>query len=220
MPIGLVGKKCGMTRIFTDDGASIPVTVIHVDSNRVTQLKTDDTDGYRSIQIAAGTKRPTLISKAAAGQCAKAGVELSNNFCEFRLADGEETELKVGDEIKVDIFSDGQLVDVSGTSKGKGFAGGVRRHNFGTNNRNSVSLAHRTIGSTGQCQTPGRVFKGRKMPGQLGNVKRTQQSLKLVKVDAERNLLLIKGAVPGAKGGEVIVLPSVKHRNRDSEGAS
>lgn len=210
MPIGLVGKKCGMTRVFTEDGASIPVTVIHIEPNRVSQLKTDETDGYRSVQIAVGTKRRNLVTKAVAGHCAKANTELTKHFIEYRIAEGENSELKVGDEIKVDIFKEGQMVDVQGTSKGKGFQGGVRRHNFGTNNRNSVSLAHRTIGSTGMCQTPGRVFKGRKMPGQMGNVQRTQQSLTLVKVDAERNILLVKGSIPGAKNGDVTVFPSVK----------
>lgn len=212
MPIGIVGKKCGMTRIFTEDGASIPVTVVHVEPNRVSQIKTTENDGYRSIQVAVGTKRANLVNKPLSGQCGKAGIEVTKHMMEFRLHDDETSELNVGDEIKVDIFNDGQVIDVHGTSKGKGFAGGVRRHNFGTNNRNNVSLAHRTIGSTGQCQTPGRVFKGKKMPGQLGNKKSTTQSLTLVKVDAERDLLLIKGAVPGAKGGRVVIMPSVKQR--------
>lgn len=210
MPIGLVGRKCGMTRVFTEEGASVPVTVIEVESNRVAQVKTQENDGYSSIQVAAGHKRANLISKPLAGHLAKAGVEATKNLSEFRFQEGESNDLKAGDEIKVDIFQQGQFVDVKSRSKGKGFAGGIKRHNFGTNNRSNVSLAHRTIGSTGQCQTPGRVFKGRKMPGQLGNKNCTVQSLEIVRVDPERNLLLIKGAVPGAKGGKVVVLPSCK----------
>lgn len=210
MPIGVIGRKCGMTRLFTEDGASIPVTVVEVQSNRVAQVKTDETDGYRSIQVAVGTKRANLVNKALAGHYAKAGVEAARGLKEFRLAEGENVELNVGDEIKVDIFNEGQYVDVQGRSKGKGFQGGVRRHNFGTNNRNAVSLAHRTIGSTGQCQTPGRVFKGKKMPGHMGDANVTVQSLQVVKVDSDRNLLLIKGAIPGAKNGDVLVLPSIK----------
>lgn len=210
MPIGLVGRKCGMTRIFTEEGASVPVTVIEVESNRIAQVKTQENDGYSSIQVAAGHKRANLVSKPLAGHLAKAGVEAAKNLSEFRFHDGESSDLKAGDEIKVDIFEQGQFVDVRSRSKGKGFAGGVKRHNFGTNNRSAVSLAHRTIGSTGQCQTPGRVFKGKKMPGQMGNKNCTIQSLEIVRVDLERNLLLIKGAVPGAKGGKVVVLPSCK----------
>lgn len=212
MPIGVVGRKCGMTRIFTEDGASLPVTVIEVTPNRVAQVKTDEQDGYRSIQVAVGTKRANLVNKPLSGHFAKAGVESARSLKEFRLAEGESTELNVGDEIKVDIFAEGQYVDVQGRSKGKGFQGGVKRHNFGTNNRNAVSLAHRTIGSTGQCQTPGRVFKGRKMSGHMGDANVTVQSLQLVRVDSERNLLLIKGAVPGSKNGDVVVLPSIKRK--------
>lgn len=212
MPIGVIGRKCGMTRVFTEDGASIPVTVIEVQSNRVAQIKTEEKDGYRSVQVAIGTKRPNLVNKAKTGHYAKAGLETARGLKEFRLKDGENVELQVGDEIKVDIFKVGQIVDVQGRSKGKGFQGGVRRHNFGTNNRSNVSLAHRTIGSTGMCQTPGRVFKGRKMPGHLGDALTTTQALQVVRVDTERNLLLIKGAVPGAKNGDVIVLPSVKQQ--------
>ena len=218
MPIGLVGRKCGMTRVFTEEGASVPVTVIEVESNRVAQVKTQEKDGYSSIQVAAGHKRANLVSKPLAGHLAKAGVEATKNLSEFRFHNDESNELKAGDEIKVDIFQQGQFVDVRSRSKGKGFAGGIKRHNFGTNNRSNVSLAHRTIGSSGQCQTPGRVFKGKKMPGQMGNKNCTIQSLEIVRVDAERNLLLIKGAVPGAKGGKVVVLPSCK-KSQQSQGA-
>lgn len=217
MPIGVIGRKCGMTRVFTEAGDSIPVTVIEVQSNRVAQVKTDETDGYRSIQVAIGTKRANLVNKAMSGHYAKAGVESARGLKEFRLNADENVELNVGDEIKVDMFQDGQLVDVQGRSKGKGFQGGVKRHNFGTNNRSNVSLAHRTIGSTGMCQTPGRVFKGRKMPGHLGDEMVTTQSLTVVKVDTDRNLLLIKGSVPGAKNGDVIVLPSVKQKKAEGK---
>lgn len=215
MPIGVVGRKCGMTRVFTEDGASLPVTVIEVKPNRVAQVKTEEQDGYRSIQVAVGTKRANLVNKALTGHYAKAGIEAARSLKEFRLVEGEGAELTVGDEIKVDIFAEGQYVDVQGRSKGKGFQGGVKRHNFGTNNRSAVSLAHRTIGSTGQCQTPGRVFKGKKMPGHMGDANVTVQSLQLVRVDNERNLLLIKGAVPGSKNGDVVILPSIKRKQGD-----
>jgi len=209
--IGVIGQKRGMTRVFTDDGASVPVTVVEVAPNRVTQIKTVENDGYRAIQITRGEKRAALISRPIAGHFAKSGVEAGDGLWEFRL-DGEEgAELEAGSEIKADIFAAGQIVDVTGVSKGKGFAGAVKRHNFRTQDAtHGNSLAHRAPGSIGQCQTPGRVFKGKKMAGQMGNVRKTTQNLEVVRVDAERNLLLIKGAVPGAKGGNVIVKPAAK----------
>lgn len=210
MALGLVGKKCGMTRVFTEDGVSIPVTVVSIENNRIAQIKDVETDGYHAIQIASGSKRPSILGKAATGHFAKAKIEPGANLCEFRLQQAED-ELKVGDELRADMFTVGQKVDVAGTSKGRGFSGGVRRHNFRTQDAShGNSLSHRTLGSTGNCQTPGRVFKGRKMAGQYGNARATIQNLEIVRVDAERNLLLIKGAVPGAKGGRVIIEPAVK----------
>ncbi|MDJ0656194.1 MAG: 50S ribosomal protein L3 [Xanthomonadales bacterium] len=209
--IGVIGQKRGMTRVFTDDGASVPVTVIEVAPNRVTQVKTEESDGYRAVQVTRGSKRSSLISKPRAGHYAKAGVEAGEGLWEFSLDEGEGAELEAGGEITAEVFSAGQMVDVTGISKGKGFAGVVKRHNFRTQDAtHGNSLAHRAPGSIGQCQTPGRVFKGKKMAGQMGNVRRTIQNLEVVRVDAERNLLLIKGAVPGASGGNVIVRPAVK----------
>lgn len=211
MAIGIVGRKVGMTRVFTEDGVSIPVTVIEAEPNRVSQLKTVETDGYRGLQVTVGARRPNRVTKAQAGHFAKAGVEAGRNVCEFRLDDGEGDELAPGAEIKVDRFEAGQLVDVIGRSIGKGYAGVVKRHNFRTQDAtHGNSLAHRAPGSIGQNQTPGRVFKGKKMAGHMGNVRRTTQNLEVVRVDAERNLLLIKGSVPGAKGSDVIVSPAVK----------
>src|SRR5690606_16973114 len=203
----------GMTRVFTEDGVSVPVTVIEATPNRVTQVKTEETDGYRAVQVTTGTRRPSRVNKPAAGHFAKAGVEAGRGLWEFRL-DGE-GDFEVGGEIKVDIFEVGQKVDVTGISKGKGFAGTVKRHNFSTQDAShGNSLSHRVPGSIGQNQTPGRVFKGKKMAGHLGNVRRTVQNLEVVRVDAERNLLLVRGAVPGSEGGDVIVRPSVKARNK------
>ena len=211
MTIGVVGRKVGMTRVFTDDGASLPVTVIEIEPNRVSQIKTLDTDGYRAVQVTTGSRKASRVTKPAAGHFAKAGVEAGRGLWEFRLADGEE--LETAGEIKVDIFEAGQKVDVSGVSIGKGFAGGVKRHNFRTQDAtHGNSLSHRAPGSIGQCQTPGRVFKGKRMAGHMGAVKRTAQNLEVVRVDADRNLLLVKGAVPGAKGGNVVVRPAVKAR--------
>jgi large subunit ribosomal protein L3 len=213
MTIGVIGRKVGMTRVFTDEGASLPVTVIEVEPNRIAQLKTADSDGYRAVQITTGKRKANRVSKPEAGHFAKAGVEAGRGVWEFRLADGEGEDFAVAGEIKVDIFEAGQKVDVTGTSIGKGFAGGVKRHHFRTQDAtHGNSLSHRAPGSIGQCQTPGRVFKGKKMAGQMGNVKRTMQNLEVVRVDAERNLLLVKGAVPGSKGGSVIVRPAVKAR--------
>jgi large subunit ribosomal protein L3 len=211
MSIGLIGRKVGMTRIFTEDGVSIPVTVIEATPNRVTQLRTEDTDGYRALQVTAGTKKANRVNKAAAGHFAKAGVEAGRGLWEFRLADNEGADIEVGSELTVEIFNDTKKVDVAGTSKGKGFAGVIKRWNFSSQRMtHGNSLSHRAPGSIGQNQSPGKVFKGKKMAGQLGNKRITTQSLELVRVDAENNLLLIKGAVPGATGGDVIILPAGK----------
>ena len=211
MAVGIIGKKAGMTRIFTDDGVSIPVTVLEVEPNRVTQLRTRDADGYRAFQVTTGARRASRVTKAMAGHYAKAGTEAGRDLWEFRLADGEGDDIEVGKQIGVDIFEAGQKVDVAGSTVGKGFAGGVKRHNFHMQDAtHGNSISHRAPGSIGQCQTPGRVFKGKKMAGHMGNVRRTIQNLEVVRVDAERNLLLVKGAVPGARGGDVIVTPAVK----------
>jgi large subunit ribosomal protein L3 len=200
-----------MTRIFTDDGVSIPVTVLEVEPNRVTQLRTRDADGYRAFQVTSGARRASRVTKAMAGHYAKAGTEAGRGLWEFRLADGEGDDIEVGKQIGVDIFEAGQKVDVAGSTVGKGFAGGVKRHNFHMQDAtHGNSISHRAPGSIGQCQTPGRVVKGKKMAGHMGNVRRTIQNLEVVRVDAERNLLLVKGAVPGARGGDVIVTPAVK----------
>jgi large subunit ribosomal protein L3 len=211
MTIGVVGRKCGMTRVFTEDGISIPVTVIEAQPNRITQVKTLENDGYRALQIAAGSRKASRVSKPEAGHFAAAKVEAGDLVTEFRLDDSDEGEFEMGGEIKVDLFEEGQKVDVIGTSIGKGYAGTVKRHNFRTQDAtHGNSLAHRAPGSIGQNQTPGRVFKGKKMSGQMGNVRRTAQNLEVVRVDAERNVLLIKGSVPGHAGGKVIVRPAVK----------
>jgi large subunit ribosomal protein L3 len=213
MTIGLVGRKAGMTRVFTEDGRSVPVTVIEVDPNRVTQVKTVEVDGYRALQVTTGKRRASRVTKPMAGHFAKANTEAGRGVWEFRLADGEGEGIDVGAEIKVDVFQAGQKVDVAGTSIGKGFQGGVKRHHFRTQDAtHGNSLSHRVLGSIGQNQTPGRVFKGKKMAGHMGSVRRTAQTLEVVRVDAERNLLLVKGAVPGSEGGDVIVKPAVKAR--------
>jgi large subunit ribosomal protein L3 len=218
MTMGIVGRKCGMTRVFTDDGVSIPVTVIEAQPNRITQVKTNETDGYRALQVTAGSKKPSRVSKPQAGHFAAAKVEAGDLVCEFRLSDSDEAEFEQGGELRVDLFAEGQKVDVIGTSIGKGFAGTVKRHNFRTQDAtHGNSLAHRAPGSIGQNQTPGRVFKGKKMSGHMGNVRRTVQNLEVVRVDAERNLLLIKGAVPGHSGGKVIVRPAVKGANKGAQ---
>jgi len=218
MAIGLVGRKCGMTRIFTDAGESIPVTVIEALPNRVTQVKDEDRDGYRAIQVTSGTVKPSRLSKPQAGHFAKAGVEAGRGLREFRLAEGEGGELKVGSTITVEAFETGQVVDVIGTSIGKGYAGTVKRHNFRTQDAtHGNSLSHRAPGSIGQNQSPGRVFKGKKMSGHMGDVRTTSVNLEVVRVDAERNLILVKGSVPGSKGGSVVVRPAVKARTPKSE---
>lgn len=211
MTIGLVGRKRGMTRVFTEEGVSIPVTVIEARPNRITQVKTAESDGYRALQVTAGSRKPSRVSKAQAGHFARAKVEAGDLTMEFRLADEDEGEFEAGNEIKVDLFQPGQKVDVTGTTIGKGFAGTVKRHNFRTQDAtHGNSLSHRAPGSIGQNQTPGRVFKGKKMSGHMGNVQRTVQNLEIVRVDEERNLLLVRGAVPGHKGGSVVVRPAVK----------
>ena len=211
MTIGLIGRKRGMTRVFTEQGDSIPVTVIEASPNRVTQVKTVETDGYNALQVTLGTRRANLLSKPQTGHFAKAEVEAGEGLWELRLEDEGAEAYEAGAELSVEQFEVGQRVDVTGTSKGKGFAGGVKRHNFRTQDAtHGNSLAHRAPGSIGQCQTPGRVFKGKKMAGQMGNERVTTQNLEVVRVDAERNLLLVKGAIPGANGGQIMVRPAVK----------
>jgi large subunit ribosomal protein L3 len=215
MTMGIVGRKCGMTRVFTEDGVSIPVTVIEAQPNRITQVKTVETDGYRALQVTAGSKKPSRVSKPQAGHFANAKVEAGDLLSELRISEVDEEEYQVGSALKVDLFEEGQKVDVIGTSIGKGFAGTVKRHNFSMQDAtHGNSLAHRAPGSIGQNQTPGRVFKGKKMSGHMGNVRRTAQNLEIVRVDTERNLLLIKGAVPGHSGGKVIVRPVIKAANQ------
>ncbi|PCH61631.1 MAG: 50S ribosomal protein L3 [Gammaproteobacteria bacterium] len=215
MTIGVVGRKAGMTRIFTDMGESIPVTVIEVAPNLVTQVKDIDNDGYRALQVTTGSRRASRVTKPMAGHFAKANVEAGRGTWEFRLDDGEGDDVAVGQAFGADVFSDGDTVDVAGTTIGRGFAGVVKRHNFAMQDAtHGNSLSHRAPGSIGQNQTPGRVFKGKKMAGHMGNVRRTVQNLQVVRVDMERNLLLIKGAVPGAAGGDVIITPAEKSRNK------
>ncbi|WOT05148.1 50S ribosomal protein L3 [Shewanella youngdeokensis] len=211
MAIGLIGRKVGMTRIFNEDGASVPVTVIEIAANRVTQVRTLDTDGYRALQVTTGTKKANRITKPEAGHFAKAGVEAGRGLWEMRLADDEGVGIEVGAELNVDIFAEIAKVDVTGQSKGKGFQGGIKRWNFHAQDMtHGNSLAHRSNGSIGQNQTPGRVFKGKKMSGHMGAERVTTQNLDVVRVDAERNLLLVKGAVPGATNGDLIIKPAVK----------
>jgi large subunit ribosomal protein L3 len=215
MGMGLVGRKAGMTRVFTEAGETVPVTVIEVLPNRVTQVKTQDRDGYRAVQVTYGTRRPQLYSKAVTGHYARANVAPGRALVEFRLTDGDQSELKAGSEIKADLFKEGEKVDVTGTTIGKGFAGVMKRHNFaGGYASHGNSLSHRAPGSIGQRQTPGRVFKGRRMSGHMGVARRTTENLRVVQVDIERNLLLIRGAVPGAEGGQVIVRASLKAARR------
>jgi large subunit ribosomal protein L3 len=209
MSLGLVGRKVGMTRFFTDDGTSVPVTVIEVEPNRVSQIKTVETDGYVAVQVVTGTRRASRVTRPMAGHYKKAGVEAGRGAWEFRVDSVDEIEL--GAEFKVDLFAQGQIVDVAGVSKGKGFQGGVKRHNFRMQDAtHGNSISHRSNGSIGQNQTPGRVFKGKKMSGHMGARNTTTQNLEVVKVDIERNLLLIRGAVPGAKTGDVIIRAASK----------
>ena len=211
MAIGLVGRKCGMTRVFTDAGDSVPVTVVELLPNRVTQVKTAERDGYRAVQVTYGERRPQLLSKAVAGHYAKANVAPGRALLEFRLRDADDADLQTGAQLKVDRFTAGQRVDVTGVTIGKGFAGVMKRHNFaGGYASHGHSVSHRVPGSIGQRQTPGRVFPGKRMSGHMGVVRRTTENLTVISVDAARNLLLISGAVPGSEGGQVLVRPSVK----------
>ncbi len=211
MALGIVGKKVGMSRVFGPDGVVAPVTVVAVERNHVAQIKDVESDGYRAVQIASGTRRPSRVTKALAGHFAKAKIEPAASLWEFRLTGDEGQGLEVGAEVRVDIFTEGQKVDVQGTTIGKGFAGVIKRHHFGGGRAShGNSLSHRAPGSIGQRQTPGRVFPGKKMAGHLGDKIRTQQNLVIVRVDAERNLLLIRGAVPGSAGSDVVVRPAVK----------
>jgi large subunit ribosomal protein L3 len=214
MSLGLIGRKIGMTRIFTESGDSLPVTVVDVTGNRVTQVKTSETDGYSAVQVAFGVKRPIRVNKPLAGHFSKAGSEAASSLKEFRLAsDREVMQLTLGSIVEIDIFQAGQKVDVSGTTIGKGYAGTIKRHHFSSNRAShGNSKAHRKPGSIGMAQDPGRIFPGKRMSGHLGNEKRTTQNLEIIRIDKERNLLLIKGAVPGSKGGEVIISSSVKSK--------
>lgn len=215
MAIGVIGRKAGMIRIFTEEGHSIPVTVIEVEPNRVTQIRGEETDGYRAVQVTNGQRKTSRVSKPMAGHFKKAGVEAGVVLHEFRLGEGEGAEFAPASEIRVDIFAPGQKVDVRGVTKGRGFAGVIRRHHFRSQDAtHGNSLSHRAPGSIGQNQTPGRVFKGKRMAGHLGDVNRCQQNLEVVRVDVERNLLLVRGGIPGPAGGRVVVLPSVKHKSK------
>ena len=209
--MGLVGRKAGMSRVFTEDGKSIPVTLIEATPNRITQIKTVEADGYSAVQVTAGVKRAALINKTGAGHYAKAKVEAGRGLWEFRVADDKLSDYEIGGEVKADIFAEGQMVDVQGVTKGKGFQGTIKRWNFTMGDAtHGNSLSHRSPGSIGQRQTPGRVFPGKKMSGHMGAVNQTTQSLQVVKVDAERGLIAVRGAVPGAPGGDVIVRPTSK----------
>lgn len=215
MAIGVIGKKIGMSRVFTGEGSAVPVTVLAVDPNRITQVKEEAKDGYRAVQVTVGSRRPGRVTKALAGHFAKAGVNAGEGLWEFRLDAGEGDGLAAGAEIKVDIFTVGQKVDVQGTSIGKGFAGVIKRHHFGGGRAtHGNSLSHRAPGSIGQRQTPGRVFPGKRMAGHMGSETCTQQNLEVVRVDAERNLLLVKGAVPGAKGAHLVIRPAAKAKKK------
>jgi len=213
MSLGLLGRKVGMMRIFTDDGDSIPVTVLDVSDNRVTQIKTPETDGYSAVQVTFGKRRPSRVNKAAAGHLAKAGVEAGTVLKEFPVDPAKASEFKPGDTIAVSLFEAGQRVDVQGVTIGKGYAGTIKRYNFGSGRAtHGNSRSHNVPGSIGMAQDPGRVFPGKRMTGHMGDVTRTVQNLEIAKIDAERKLLLVKGAIPGAKGGQVIVTPAVKAR--------
>jgi large subunit ribosomal protein L3 len=211
MSLGLIGRKIGMTRIFTDEGDSIPVTVLEVVPNRVTQIKNIKNDGYESLQIAYGQKKPNKISKSLAGLYAKVGAEAGTGLREFKIPSVDLPNFTTESKITVEIFQPGQKVDVTGTTIGKGFQGAIKRHHFAAQHAtHGVSLSHRALGGTGQCQDPGRVFPGKKMPGHLGDKRRTTQNLEVVRIDPQRNLILIKGAVPGSKGSDIMIRPAVK----------
>jgi large subunit ribosomal protein L3 len=215
MALGVIGKKIGMSRVYRADGSAVPVTVLEVGPNRITQVKTDDNDGYRAVQVTIGERRPSRVTKPLAGHYAKANVAPGRGLWEFRLDKGEGEALAAGSEIKADIFAAGQFVDVQGTTIGKGFAGVIKRHHFrGGRATHGNSLSHRAPGSIGQRQTPGRVFPGKPMAGHLGNKVRTQQNLEVVRVDVDKNLLLVKGAVPGPKGADVVIRPAVKAKKK------
>ena len=220
MSLGLIGRKVGMTRVFTDDGASIPVTVLEVIPNRVTQIKTVASDGYTSLQVAHGTRRASRVTKALTGHYAKAGVAAGSGIKEFNVTADVLASYQVGGNVTVEIFTPGQLVDVTGSSIGKGFAGAIKRHHFKSNRAShGNSKSHNVPGSIGMAQDPGRVFPGKRMPGHLGDTTVTTQNLEVVRVDVERNLLLIKGAIPGSKGGDVVVRPAIKAKLQKSKGA-
>ena len=211
MSLGLVGRKVGMTRIFTDDGDSIPVTVVEVGDNRVTQIKTDETDGYTAVQVTFGSRRASRVTKPLAGHLAKAGVEAGEVIKEFRIDAAKAAELQAGSSLSVDLFQVGQKIDVQGVTIGKGYAGTIKRHHFASGRAtHGNSRSHNVPGSIGMAQDPGRVFPGKRMTGHLGDVTRTVQNLEIAKIDAERKLLLVKGAIPGSKGGKVVVTPAVK----------
>jgi large subunit ribosomal protein L3 len=215
MAIGIVGRKAGMTRVFTEDGVSVPVTVIHVEPNRVTRVNSTESDGYNAIQVTVGAVKASRLNKPMTGHYAKSGVEAGRGLWEFRLDDHGGDTPEVGAELGASLFEIGQKVDVRGVSKGKGFQGGVKRHNFRTQDAtHGNSLSHRAPGSIGQCQTPGRVFKGKKMAGHMGAERVTTQNIEVVRVDTERNLLLVKGAVPGSRGGDVVITPAIKQKNK------
>ncbi|MCF6235028.1 MAG: 50S ribosomal protein L3 [Gammaproteobacteria bacterium] len=211
MAIGLVGRKLGMTRVFTENGASTPVTVVSVELNRITQIKTLENDGYYALQVATGERRASRVTKPMAGHYSKAGVAAGRGLWEFRIDESEVSDFEVGGSLDATQFEVGQKIDVIGTTIGKGFAGTIKRHNFAMGDAtHGNSLSHRSAGAIGQCQTPGRVFKGKKMAGHMGNVRRTIQNLEIVKVDVDRNFILVKGAVPGAKNGDLFIQPAVK----------
>lgn len=215
MAIGLIGRKCGMTRIFTEDGLSLPVTAIEIEMNRVAQIKNSGPDGYSAVQVACGLKKLSRTTKPMIGHFVKANIEPARMLQEFRVHENELTQFNVGEEIRADVFAQGQYVDVSGVSKGKGFAGTIKRHNFTMGDAtHGNSKAHRSAGSIGQNQDPGKVFKGKKMAGQLGNVKKTVQSLEVVRIDVENNVILVKGSIPGATGSYVTLKPAVKFMNK------
>ncbi|MFN8835416.1 MAG: 50S ribosomal protein L3 [Betaproteobacteria bacterium] len=211
MSLGLLGRKVGMTRVFTDDGDSIPVTVLDVSDNRIVQIKTPSFDGYSAVQVAFGKRRASRVTKAAAGHFSKAGVEAGSRLREFRISEAEGSSLAVGSTLGVDLFKVGQKVDVRGTTSGKGFSGVIKRHNFSSNRAShGNSVSHNKPGSISMAQDPGRVFPGKRMAGHLGDVQRSAQNLEVVRVDGDRQLLLVRGSVPSARGGDVVVLPAVK----------
>jgi large subunit ribosomal protein L3 len=213
MPVGLLGRKCGMTRVFDKDGKTIPVSVVAIEPNYITQIKTIEKDGYNAIQVASGFCKSSRMNKALAGHLAKAKVATGKKLKEFRLIDGEKTEIVLGAELSITMFKDGMLVDVTGYTKGKGFAGAIKRHNFKSQRAShGNSLSHNAPGSIGQNQSPGRVFKGKKMAGHLGDTKVTVHSLEIIRVDEKRNVLLVKGAIPGAPGGDLVICPAIKSK--------